>query len=339
MEEMRRIKKEVDSIILNRIIPEKSHREEINLLYKMMRDYPQRPAKGIRPFLCVATCRAQGGEEKKVLLSAACIELFQHWILIHDDIEDQSGLRRGTPTLHVKYSLPLALNTGDALHARMWGALVENSEILGDSLSIKVMREFSNMINHTTEGQHMELAWIEGNRWDITEEDYFEMCMKKTSWYTVAGPCRIGAIIAGSSEEVLRSLESMGMKLGVGFQIQDDTLNLTAEQQLYGKENSDDILEGKRTLIMIKLLNSVKEEERRKIIDIMSKKRDEKKKEDIAYIQKLIKEYDVISYARSVAKKLVREAVEIMDGISWNGDKEYVDMLRSLSNFMVERKW
>ena len=91
---------------------------EVDLLYKMMRDYPERGGKGMRPFLCVTSCRAFGGDEDEALLTAASLELFQNWILIHDDIEDGSEMRRGSPALHKKYDWTLALNTGDALHAQ-----------------------------------------------------------------------------------------------------------------------------------------------------------------------------------------------------------------------------
>ena len=87
---------------------------------------PTRPAKGMRALMCVSACKAFGGSEDEVLLTAACIEIFQHWILIHDDIEDDSELRRGSPALHKKYDWRLALNAGDALHAIMWGALLRN---------------------------------------------------------------------------------------------------------------------------------------------------------------------------------------------------------------------
>jgi geranylgeranyl diphosphate synthase, type II len=101
--EMARVKSRIDTLILDEILPSSSPVPEVDLLYKMMRDYPSRPAKGMRPFLCITSCKAAGGSEDRALLTAACIELFQHWILIHDDIEDGSELRRGAPSLHRKY--------------------------------------------------------------------------------------------------------------------------------------------------------------------------------------------------------------------------------------------
>jgi geranylgeranyl diphosphate synthase type II len=336
---MARVKSRVDRLILDEILPASSPVPEVDLLYRMMRDYPSRPAKGMRPFLCVTACRAAGGLEDRALLTAACIELFQHWILIHDDIEDASELRRGSPSLHRKYNEALALNAGDALHARMWGALLANEKSLGMPKTIQIMNEFSRMVNETTEGQHMELGWVSAKRWDLTEEDYYTMCTKKTSWYTIASPCRLGAIVAGESAQVLGQLEQFGLKLGVAFQIQDDTLNLLGDEKKYGKAKSDDILEGKRTLILLRLLSQAGADERKKLVAIMSKPRGEKTAADVAYVLSRMKETGAFDYAGKRAVGLMTEATSILQGIKWGGEAEAVDLLRSFARFAVEREW
>jgi geranylgeranyl diphosphate synthase type II len=337
--EMKRIKGSVDRLILTKLLPKSSKVREVDLLYKMMRDYPARPAKGMRPFLCVTTSRAAGGTEEDALLTAACVELFQNWILIHDDIEDGSELRRGKPALHRKYDVALALNAGDALHARMWGTLLLNRKTLGLKKTFGVMEEFSTMVNETTEGQHMELGWVAAKRWDLNENDYFEMCKRKTSWYTVASPCRLGAIVAGVRENVLDDLLEFGVKLGVGFQIQDDALNLVGDQKKYGKATSDDILEGKRTLIILHLLQRVAREEREKLLSIMNKARPEKSKADVAFVLSMVDRYDAVGYARKRASELMKEAVGILRGIKWEGDREAVALLEAFARFAVEREW
>jgi geranylgeranyl diphosphate synthase, type II len=336
---MKRVKSMVDRLILNELLPRSSPVAEVDLLYRMMRDYPSRPAKGMRPFLCVTTCRAAGGDVKDALLTAACIELFQNWILIHDDIEDSSELRRGRPALHRKYGEPLALNAGDALHARMWSALTLNRETLGPEKAIRIIEEFSRMINETTEGQHMELGWVAHKRWDLRESDYYEMCTKKTSWYTVAGPCRLGAIVAGAAEKTLENLKDFGLKLGVAFQIQDDALNLFGDQRKYGKETSDDILEGKRTLVLLHLLGSVGPDEKDRVVSIMNKGRATKTPADVSYVLSLIEKHDAVGYARKKAVELMKEAVEVLGDISWKGDAEAVALLRLFARFAVEREW
>ena len=336
---MKRVKTWVDRLILDQLLPKSSEIKEVNLLYTMMRDYPSRQAKGMRPFLCVTACKASGGTEDDAILTAACIELFQNWILIHDDIEDGSELRRGEPALHKKYSESLALNAGDALHARTWEALLRNKEKLGPEKTVAVLDEFSRMVNRTTEGQHMELGWVTAKRWDLGEKDYYEMCTRKTSWYTVASPCRLGAIIAGAQDDVLDDLREFGMALGVAFQIQDDALNLVGDQKKYGKAKSDDILEGKRTLILLHLLDVSSQGERDKVVAIMNKSRGAKTEQDVAYILSMIDKYDAVGYARKKAAELLKEALSTLNRIRWTGDRDSVAKLNSFARFAVEREW
>jgi len=338
-DEMKRVKARVDDLVLTELLPKSSGVREVDLLYRMMRDYPSRTAKGMRPFLCVTTCRAAGGKEDDALLTAACIELFQNWILIHDDIEDGSELRRGEPALHKKYAEPLALNAGDALHARTWEALIKNERRLGTRKTLAVMTEFSRMVNQTTEGQHMELGWVAAKRWDLKEKDYFEMCVRKTSWYTVASPCRLGAIVAGAPAGVLKDLQEFGVKLGVAFQIQDDSLNLVGDATKYGKAKSDDILEGKRTLILLHLLAVASQSERDRVISIMNKDRSAKTSEDVSYVLSLIDRYDAIGFARKRAAELLKEALGTLRRIRWEGDKDAAAMLTAYAKFAVEREW
>ena len=337
--EMKRVKARVDDLILNQLLPKSSGVREVDLLYSMMRDYPSRQAKGMRPFLCVTACKAAGGTEDDSLLTAACIELFQNWILIHDDIEDGSELRRGEPALHKKYSESLALNAGDALHARTWEALLKNAVKLGPGRTVSVLEEFSRMVNMTTEGQHMELGWVAARRWDLGEKDYYAMCQRKTSWYTVASPCRLGAIVAGAGGKVLGELEEFGMALGVAFQIQDDALNLVGDQKKYGKAKSDDILEGKRTLILLHMLEEADQEEKARVIEVMNKPRDAKTKEDVAYVLTMVDKYDAVGYARKRAAELLKGALSTLEEIRWSGDRESVEMLASFARFAVEREW
>ncbi len=337
--EMAEVKSRVDRLILDELLPKSSPVREVEMLYKMMRDYPERPAKGLRPFICITACKAMGGKESDALLTAACLEIFQHWILIHDDIEDGSEMRRGQPTLHRKYSEPLAINTGDALHARMWGLLAGNKARLGPDKTLQVISEFSRMVNETTEGQHMELMWVTENNWNLEESDYVQMVTRKTSWYTVASPCRLGAMVAGASESDLENLLQFGLKLGVGFQIQDDALNLVGDQSKYGKARSDDLLEGKRTMMLLRLLKVARPEERRDIVSIMSKPRSAKSPEDIELILGMMKRYDTIGYAQKRASELLNEALGALGKVKMRGDRSSVEMLQAVARFAIERQW
>lgn len=329
----------MDEIILEQLLPKSSKIEEVDLLYRMMRDYPERPAKGLRPFICVTSCKAFGGREEDALLTAACIELFQNWILIHDDIEDASELRRGHPALHKKYNESLALNAGDALHARMWGYLLRNREKVGAERTFRILQEFSTMVNETTEGQHMELSWVVDKKWDLEEEDYLEMVTRKTAWYTVTSPSRLGAIIAGAPESELEKLLVFGQKLGMGFQIQDDSLNLIGDSKKYGKEMSDDILEGKRTLMLLRLLREASESERTELVKIMNKSRRERTQGDVHSVLSLMRKHGTIEYAQEKAKRLVDEALAVMQTLKLRGDQQSIELFQKGARYLVERQW
>lgn len=337
LEEMKRVKGRVDELILDELLPKDHAVPEVDLLYRMMRDYPERGGKGMRPFLCVTSCKAFGGGEDEALLTAASLELFQNWILIHDDIEDSSEMRRGSPSLHKKYDWTLALNAGDALHAQMWHALVGNRRLLGEVRTLDVMEEFARMIHETTQGQHMELGWVVGKNWQITEEDYYLMCTKKTSWYTAISPMRLGGIAAGADPERLAPLIEAGTRLGVGFQIHDDVLNLSAGAK-YGKQSADDLLEGKRTLILIKLLASLNRDEKRRFVEIFGMTRAERK-EHVDELLALIEKYRVLTYASERSDAFVSEAISILRKVRWDGDSRSVQLIEELARFAIERDW
>ena len=185
----------------------------------------------------------------------------------------------------------------------------------------------------------MELVWVVENKWKLNEVDYLEMVSRKTSWYTVTSPCRLGAIVAGAGEGELKKLLEFGTKLGMAFQIQDDALNLVGDAEKYGKESSDDILEGKRTLILLRLIEVAERGEREKVLKIMGKSRNRKTAEDIRYVISLMKKHGVIKYAQGKATQLLGEALGVLGTVEWKGGKESVELLTRVARYSVERQW
>lgn len=343
-----RNKKELDSIVLN-FLPGYSRNEEINNLYEMMRDYPARGGKGFRGSLCLSFCELLGGQREVALTTAAGLELFQNWILIHDDVEDESDMRRGSPSLHRKYGVARAINTGDALHGKMWELLINKNTHLGDKTSFRILEEFSTMINETTEGQQMELTWTVSGKWDVSEEDYLLMVTKKSAWYTCTSPCRMGAILAYSAEdskephsesEILHDLVDMGTHMGIAFQIVDDILNLTASEHKYGKEIMGDLFEGKRTLMLIHLLSTCNQAEREKVISILSKTRRERNYDEVKMIYEWMVNAGSLEYAREIANKYASLGKASFESICRNaklGDERAIRTARFLLEFLVKR--
>jgi len=304
-------------------------------LTNMMKEYPARGGKYLRPALVLLVCEALGGDPDKAVRTAGALEMFQDWVLIHDDIEDDSEDRRGKPCLHLTHGMPLALNAGDALHLVMWDTLIKNRESLGDDLTFDVLNEFFNILMHTVDGQTFELTWLHENDWSISEEDYFNMIYNKTSWYTIMGPCRLGALLAGDKN--LDRFNAFGEYLGKAFQIQDDILNLVGDEAKYGKEIGGDIQEGKRTLILIHLLNACSDEEKKKVVGIMDRPRAEISAEDVKTVIALMKEKGSIDYAIKVAKDFAENARVELPNLNLP-DNKAAQELQAIIGFVIDRE-
>ena len=239
-------------------------------LYDLVRDYPSRAGKGIRPSLLLATCQAFGGSIDQALGPAVAIELAHNAFLIHDDIEDSSLQRRGRPALHCEHGTPIAINVGDALAVLAMQPL-RDSNSLGTRLSQRVSDEFVHMLTRTIEGQATELGWRADNVVDLEPSDYLELIGQKTCWYTTVWPLRIGALIGSAGTAPLDAITRFGFYLGAAFQIRDDMLNLVGDQAGYGKDLLGDIREGKRTLMLIHLLGHASPGERRSLVAFLAR--------------------------------------------------------------------
>lgn len=323
---------------MNRLLQKRNYRS--NLLYMILPEYPSRKGKGIRPSLCLASCVALGGNVMDALNSAVAIELFHNAFLIKDDIEDGSEFRRKQKTIVSKYGSPIAINVGDALAVLAINLLLENVDTVGVSKALRVLTEFQKMAQNAVEGQAMELEWIRKNEWNISNRDYYLMCSKKTSWYTAAVPCRVGTIIGSSTinRDNLESITKFGLNLGMGFQIQDDILNLIGNVSKYGKEINGDLFEGKRTLMMILLFKNATSIEKDRIIRISKKKRNSKTQEDIEYLRDLMDKYSCIQKSANISGSFIQRAIQVIEKeCNWIEDKDIKSFLRDMARYVIER--
>lgn len=289
-------------------LPKNHKNKELNRFYKLISDYPQRGGKLIRGILLLLSAEAHGGNWQDALDVAVGLELFQNWILIHDDVEDESDERRGKPTLHKIVGDAIAINVGDALHVYMWQVL--NNLQLAKAHEIR--HRFLQMIHYTAEGQHLELNWIKSNNFAITENDYLEMVSRKTAYYTVVYPLLLGALSANKEPD--RRILDLGIDLGIAFQIRDDVLNLS-KNKITGKEFAGDLYEAKRTLILVKLFKQVSAEEEKNIKAILSKKRESKTEEEIEYVLVKIEKYNVLEQSQSYAKQRAQSGLELFEEV------------------------
>jgi geranylgeranyl diphosphate synthase, type II len=308
------------------VLPQQHPNPELSRYYQLIQDYPKRPGKYLRGLCVLLSCEAHGGQWQDALDVAVALELFQNWVLIHDDIEDDSEERRGQVALHKQVGMPIALNVGDALHVYMWQALHEQSNI--------IRKEFLEMIHRTAEGQHLDLNWISQNRFDISEENYMEMVTLKTAFYTVISPLRLGAFCAGRQPH--SDLIQAGKNLGMAFQIRDDVLNLLPSNG-YGKEFAGDLYEAKRTLILVRLLALVDTHKKETLIQSLAKARREKTAQDIEVLLEAIHQYQALNYAQSIAEEKAEKGLQqvrqcLASLPNQRAVQELVGLLESLAN-------
>ncbi|HJZ72699.1 MAG TPA: polyprenyl synthetase family protein [Vicinamibacterales bacterium] len=306
-------------------------------LYDLIADYPRRGGKMLRPTLCLAAARAFGARAEDAVASAVSIELLHNALLIHDDIEDGSTERRGTPTLHELHGIPLALNAGDALGLLSLSPLADNVGKLGVTLALRIFEEAQRMARETTEGQALELGWCRDNRVDLTDEDYLTMVLKKTCWLTTIHPLRVGCLIGTRDTRWLDPLVRLGFFFGAAFQIQDDVLNLEGGAS-YGKELNGDLLEGKRTLMIIHAMREAAPDDRARVTRILAKPRRHRTARDVAWTRDLIRRSGGLTHARQVARGLAGAALfefdQIFGGLADGRDAQFI---RNLITWVIER--
>jgi octaprenyl-diphosphate synthase len=202
--------------------------------------------KRLRPALLLLTNLACGGDAKSasVIRLATVMEMLHTATLVHDDIIDNADTRRNRSSVNARFGNQTAVLMGDWLYMSAF-------EISLQERSLEILDILTNLTRKMTEGELIQLTMI--GRLDITEEQYLDILLRKTS-YLFSACCEIGAIIAGADRDVQTGMREFGLELGTAFQIADDVLDVVAESATLGKTAGSDLLEGKLTLPFIYLL-------------------------------------------------------------------------------------
>jgi geranylgeranyl diphosphate synthase type I len=299
-------------------------------LYGPLKAYSANGGKRHRPLICMLACGAVGGEPVAASSAAAAIEHFHTAALIHDDIADESMLRRGEPCLHLTQGEGLAINDGDLALSQVTG-LVLRDDSLEDATKIRVLKELVDMTTRTIEGQALDIGWARDGRFDITTEDYLLMATRKTAHYSGGTPLAVGAIIGGASDAEVEALRSFGLACGLAFQIQDDLLNLVGKQEALGKDFRSDITEGKRTLIAVHAIQNAEQSE--ELVAILASHTTAPTMLSAAV--EIMRTSGSLDYARDYSKGLVNKAkADLANAIT---DGEYLELLLSMGDFFVSR--
>ena len=238
---------------------------------------------------------------------AMAIELFHNFTLIHDDIMDEASLRRGCETVHKKWSNNEAILSGDLLYA-----LVNKLLAISEVTSSEIQTIFHQTAIEVCEGQAMDMDFEK--RSDVSIDEYLLMIKLKTA-VLVACALKIGALIGGAKDSDANQLYEFGINLGVAFQIHDDILDVYPSHSSFGKKVGGDIIEEKKTLLYISLLNSASKSEIDQLNTLYSSK-DENSEEIISEVKKMYEKYDVLSVANKVKDKYHLAALSNIENLS-----------------------
>ena len=305
-------------------------------LYSPLEGFTASGGKRVRPVLALLGAEAVGGRAEDALSVAVAVELFQSAALIHDDIADESELRRGEPCLYRTAGTGLAINAGDLALTRVFEVVLAD-ESLDPERKVRALAELVRMERHTLEGQALDLGWVHDGRWDVSPDDYLYMVTSKTSWYTVASPLCLGALVGGGSDEAARGLLDLGISAGIAFQLQDDLLNLVGDASAQGKDFRSDVTEGKRTLAVVWTLEHLDAEKNRELVAILNQKTTDP--DELARAVELIELGGGIERCRELARTEASAAKTRAARLAEEGHitVESRDLLISMSDFFVER--
>ncbi len=218
--------------------------------------------KRLRPLLVLLSAKAVGGSFNDVYNASAAVELLHNFTLVHDDIMDNADKRRGLLTLHKKFDDSTAILAGDGLLAVAYEYLLKDC----NGKTKEVISAFTKGLIEVCEGQSLDKDFE--IRSSVTIAEYKLMIMKKTAaMFEMC--CTIGALLGGGSTKEIKAVSLFGKNIGIAFQIQDDLLDISGDEEKFGKKVGGDLIEGKKTFLFIEALSKAKGNDKKKLVNVM----------------------------------------------------------------------
>ncbi len=312
-------------------------------MYNMMRyhlgwvDDAGQPGSGtagkrLRPFLCLHACESVGGEWQQALPVAASLELVHNFSLIHDDIQDESGERRGRPTVWTLWGRAQAINVGDGMHALALSSLLRSEEAgVSHEKVVQAARLLGEASLKLCEGQYLDISYE--NRLDISVGDYLEMISGKTAALFRCA-LEVGGLIGTDDRKTLARFRGFGHALGMMFQVHDDVLSIWGELENTGKSTTSDIEMRKKTLPIVYALEAAEGGDRDRLHGVYAKGRPSD--EDVEYVIEALSRLGAQEYARGIANRYYEQALTELDGtgVSVQAKEE----LKTIADFLLRRE-
>ena len=282
--------------------------------------------KRLRPTLALIASALFGGNEEDVLPAALALEVFHNFTLLHDDVMDRAAVRRGRPTVHVKWDDNTAILSGDQMLIEAYRLL---SGVPADKLP-QVLKWFNEMATGICEGQQYDVDFEHME--EVSSADYMKMIELKTS-VLLANALRTGGYIAGANEAQQQALYLFGLHIGLAFQIQDDILDVYGDPKTFGKAIGGDICCNKKTLLLLTALQTADAASRDELNQWLSV--NDRPEEKIAAVTALYNRLGVREAAEAVMEEHTALALKQLEQLPQNAACE---QLRQLAAKLITRK-
>lgn len=296
-------------------------------MYDALRYSIEGKGKRIRPVLCVLAGTMFDADEEKLLDAALAMEVFHTFTLVHDDIMDHSGLRRGRETVHIKWDVSTAILVGDFLLGLTYDLLTRSEP----SNITKILKIQGETVRILCKGQAMDMQFE--YQTDISVEDYLAMIDQKTG-RLLSLSLESGALFGQISEQNLQQLSFLGRDMGRAFQIQDDLLDLTASDSSWGKDIGGDLLSGKKTFLLAGAIERSSGDEQKWWLDVVAQGR--LSKDGVSVARQRLENLGVLEAARSAVISYSQSARDIVSELP---DSEARAALAALMESLKERRF
>ncbi len=287
---------------------------------------PKSQGKRIRPMLVLLATESAGGNWETALPAAAAVELVHNFSLIHDDIQDNSPLRRGRETVWKKWDIPQAINAGDTMFSLAHIALKRLVNQVPTKVALEAYKILPEACLTLTQGQFLDLSYE--NRLGLSTKDYWPMINGKTA--TLIAACtQLGSLIAGSDSTTVENYREFGEYVGLAFQVYDDILGIWGDTEITGKSADSDLVTGKKSLPILYALEKIPSFSKRwHEGPILS--------EEVPAIAAQLDSGGVLGYAKGIADQLTKKAISKLENSSSKDGAR--DSLQDMAEKLIKRQ-
>ncbi len=315
---------------INELLSEYDFGQSPDELYAPIRYILSLGGKRLRPLLVLLAYQLFRDDKPgdDVLVPAMAVEVFHNFTLMHDDIMDQAPLRRGKPTVHKEWNSNVAILSGDVMLVRAYEMLLK---VPAEYLS-RVIEAFNQCAAEVCEGQQWDMNYEEVEQ--VSEVDYLEMIRQKTA-VLLGFSLKLGTILAGADEEAQQQMYEFGEKIGVGFQLMDDWLDVYADQGKFGKQVGGDIIANKKTFLLIKALEQAKDRESETLHHWLAQKEFDNEEKVVA-VKEIYEKLSISEQTRSKMNSYFEEGFQALQALSASDERKLI--LRNFTEKLMKRE-